>query len=238
MRAIRGDYICFCVFTNRCRYVYMYTYIHICIYVSIYIHVWIDIYMYFCSSLPQQDWWMGVWIVSMLQDYSLQPRRCLRGTDAIGMRNRNVFGRAGAEHRHSFVPRWVQVRSDRSGHVDNEVAGGDVRQLTQTGLGFENELALPNLSCKSHLPLTFFLGHGQPAFCDVIWFESLPGTSIVGKARPVPQLSFASHLSPVISHLSLVSVISAWSCWMMASVQLFAFGFVMSLFDEWFIQIW
>ena len=131
---------------KRCIHECMYIYIYICIYIYIYIY-----YIYICFSLPLHDFWiMGGWIVSMLlQDYSLQPRRFFCGADASGMWSRSVwragstFGRAGrADDRHSVVPGWVQVRSDRSGHVDNEVAGGDVWQLTQTGLGFENELAL------------------------------------------------------------------------------------------------
>ena len=162
-------YLCIytCIYWNRNTYsnaytyiyiyVYMYIYIFIfkrCIHEYIYIYIYIYIYyiyIYICFSLPLQDFWiMGGWIVSMLlQDYSLQPRRFFCGADASGMWSRSVwragstFGRAGrADDRHSVVPGWVQVRSDRSGHVDNEVAGGDVWQLTQTGLGFENELAL------------------------------------------------------------------------------------------------
>ena len=97
--------------------------------------------------------------------------------------------------------------------------------------------SLQGIGC-SHLSFNFLFWHGQPSFCHVIWSEPLPGESIFSKAQLGPQWSFTSHLSPLISHLSLVSVISAWTCWMLALVPLFPFGHVMSLFDARLIFIW
>ena len=92
--------------------------------------------------------------------------------------------------------------------------------------------SLQSTGC-SRLSLTFLLGHDQPAFCHVIWFESLTGTSIVGTARLSPQdichnALVTCHQSPVTSQCGF-------------NLNLLNAGFsrlVMIVFEEWLKHVW
>ena len=76
--------------------------------------------------------------------------------------------------------------------------------------------ALAAVACLWH----FFLDMTSPLF--VMWF----GLNLWQVQASLARLGFrlrisaTMHLSPVISHLSLVSVVSTWTCWMLALVGL------------------